>query len=166
MLPAYIPNPAAALFGGGTPIDMGRSCRDGYRVFGDGKTWRGLILGVLAGILTGLVMIWAREFYGLSFLPSLTPLVVFLLSLGALLGDLVKSYFKRRLGKSPGDKWPVADQYDLVAGAFLMVALFDPAWIMGALNAWILLTILIVTPVLHRFVNYIGFWVGVKKVPW
>ena len=45
MIPAYIPNPAAALVGGGTPIDFGKCAKDGNRLFGDGKTWRGLIGG-------------------------------------------------------------------------------------------------------------------------
>ena len=58
MLPAYLPNPTAALFGGGTPIDLGRNYSDGRRFFGDGKTYRGLILGVLAGIVVGLLQMW------------------------------------------------------------------------------------------------------------
>ncbi len=40
MLPAYIPNNAAVLAGGGRPIDGGRTW-GGRRVLGDGKTWRG-----------------------------------------------------------------------------------------------------------------------------
>jgi CDP-2,3-bis-(O-geranylgeranyl)-sn-glycerol synthase len=55
MLPAYIPNPSAALFGGGRPIDFGRRLKDGYRIFGDGKTYRGLVIGTLCGILIGLI---------------------------------------------------------------------------------------------------------------
>ena len=42
-VPAFVANPAAVLFGGGAPIDSGRTLRDGERVFGDGKTWRGLV---------------------------------------------------------------------------------------------------------------------------
>ncbi len=38
MLPAYLPNPVAALCGGGTPIDNGKNYSDGKRIFGDGKT--------------------------------------------------------------------------------------------------------------------------------
>ena len=45
MLPAYLPNPVAAIFGGGTPIDLGKNFSDGKRVLGDGKTYRGLIFG-------------------------------------------------------------------------------------------------------------------------
>ena len=49
MLPAYVPNSAAAVFGGGTPIDFGKTCGDGRRIFGDGKTHRGFFGGVLCG---------------------------------------------------------------------------------------------------------------------
>jgi len=55
MLPAYLPNPVAALCGGGTPIDFGRNFSDNRRLFGDGKTWRGLIVGILAGVMIGLI---------------------------------------------------------------------------------------------------------------
>ncbi len=57
MLPAYIPNNAAALFGGGTPIDFGRKFSDGKRVLGDGKTYKGFILGSLCGLVVGLLEI-------------------------------------------------------------------------------------------------------------
>jgi CDP-2,3-bis-(O-geranylgeranyl)-sn-glycerol synthase len=166
MLPAYVPNPVAAACGGGTPIDSGRNWTDGKRIFGDGKTYRGFFSGVLAGILIGILMIWIREVMGWDILPEQTLLSVFLLSVGALLGDLVKSFFKRRLGKERGAKWPVADQYDFVAGAFILVFIFDHAWFMETITIPVLIVILIVTPLLHRAVNIIGYIAGVKEVPW
>jgi len=166
MLPAYLPNPVAALFGGGTPVDLGRNFSDGRRIFGDGKTYRGLIAGILAGIAIGLVQIWAAGTYGLADLPRQTMLSVTLLSVGALLGDLVKSFFKRRFGKERGSKWPVADQYDLVAGAFLLLLVFDTAWLFSEVTLTAFICILIVTPILHRAVNIIGYVFKVKEVPW
>src|SRR5437762_537552 len=56
-LPAFIANPMAVVFGGGPPIDLGRSLSDGQRIFGDGKTWRGLVGGTLAGAILGLLAI-------------------------------------------------------------------------------------------------------------
>lgn len=166
MLPAYIPNPAAVLFGGGTPIDFGRNYSDGHRIFGDGKTFRGLFLGVFAGIITGMLLIWLSGTYALTFLPLHTLTSVSLLALGALLGDLGKSFLKRRMGKVRGEKWPVADQLDLVVGAFILMLLFDPAWLFAYLTLPILILILILTIVLHRLVNIIGYFLGVKEVPW
>jgi len=166
MLPAYLPNPVAALCGGGLPVDLGRNYSDGKRVFGDGKTYRGLFAGILAGILIGLVQIWSQGRYGWDFLPQQTLLSITLLSVGALLGDLVKSFFKRRFGKERGAKWPVADQYDLVIGAFVLLLVFDPQWLFAAVTLPVLIAILILTPVLHRAMNILGYLVKVKEVPW
>ena len=166
MLPAYIPNPAAALLGGGTPVDFKRNYSDGHRMFGDGKTFRGLFFGVLAGIITGILLIWLYGTFALTFLPQHTLTSVSLLALGALLGDLGKSFLKRRMGKVRGEKWPVADQLDLVVGAFILMLIFDPAWLFTYLTLPILIIIVILTLVLHRVVNIVGYVIGVKEVPW
>jgi CDP-2,3-bis-(O-geranylgeranyl)-sn-glycerol synthase len=166
MLPAYIPNPVAALFGGGTPIDLGRNCSDGRRLFGDGKTYRGLIAGILAGVLIGLIQIQAAAMYNLSFLPVHTLLSVTLLAVGALLGDLCKSFFKRRFGKERGSKWPLADQYDLVIGAFVLLLVLDPSWLFTQVTLAAFIVILVLTPILHRATNIIGYILKVKEVPW
>jgi CDP-2,3-bis-(O-geranylgeranyl)-sn-glycerol synthase len=166
MLPAYLPNPIAALAGGGTPIDLGRNLSDGKRIFGEGKTYRGLIIGILAGIGIGLAQIRVSGVYGWENLPEQTYLSITLLATGALLGDLCKSFIKRRLGKERGAKWPIADMYDLVAGALLLVLIFDPAWLFANMTLLILVLILIITPILHRVVNIIGYHFRVKEVPW
>ncbi len=166
MMPAYVPNPVAAAFGGGIPIDRGTILADGKRLFGDGKTYRGFITGVAAGIFVGLFEIWLRGYFGWELLPELTVTAVVLLSIGALLGDLGKSFFKRRIGKDRGERWMIADQYDLVVGAFIMVILFDFSWFVNVMTLPVLLVILIITPFLHKGVNVIGYMTGIKKVPW
>ena len=166
MLPAYVPNSAAALFGGGTPIDSGRTFGDGRRIFGDGKTYRGFFGGVLAGVLVGLVEILAWSSFGLTALPHQTILSVTLLATGALLGDLAKSFLKRRLGKERGESWFLADQYDLVIGSFLLILLVYPEWLFENITLPIAVWIVVMTPLLHRAVNIIGYYVGVKEVPW
>ena len=45
--PAYISNASMVITGGGKPIDGGKNWRDGRRIFGDHKTWNGLIKGPL-----------------------------------------------------------------------------------------------------------------------
>ena len=166
MIPAYVPNSAAALFGGGTPIDFGRTSGDGRRIFGDGKTYRGFFGGVLCGILAGLVEIWAWFTFSLTALPYQTIISVTLLATGALLGDLVKSFLKRRLGKGRGESWFLADQYDLVVGSFLLILLIYPEWLFGNITLPIAVWIIVMTPLLHRVVNIIGYYIGVKEVPW
>lgn len=166
MLPAYIPNPVAALLGGGLPIDLERRWRDGRRIFGEGKTFRGLAAGIAAGIAAGLFQLWLQDLGLTGALPPHTFASVLLMATGALFGDLAKSFFKRRLGKARGEAWPVADQFDLVAGAFVLNLLFNGAWLAESLDIPNVLAILVLTPVLHRLVNLIGYLTGVKEVPW
>lgn len=163
MIPAYVPNPVAAVIGGGTPIDLGRVHRDGRRVLGDGKTFRGFFGGVAAGIAVGIALLFIE---GAAGWQIHTPLSVVLLAAGALLGDLVKSYFKRRRGLGRGERWLIADQYDLVAGAFLLLAVFSPDWLVSVVTLPVFIWILIITPALHVGVNRIGYILGVKDVPW
>ncbi|MDO5844612.1 MAG: CDP-2,3-bis-(O-geranylgeranyl)-sn-glycerol synthase [Methanocorpusculum sp.] len=176
MIPAYIPNPAAALVGGGTPIDFGKCAKDGNRIFGDGKTWRGLIGGILIGIIFGIVQIFLVNTFHWDFLPQHTIITVCALAAGSLLGDLIKSYFKRRLGKDRGTKWPIADMYDMVVGSLVLLTLVllvtgNIGWFAETFQTvgWgvgVLVAILILSPLLHRGTNIIGYLLGLKKVPW
>lgn len=163
MIPAYIPNPAAVILGGGRPIDGGRLWRDQRRIFGDGKTWRGLAGGIAAGIAVGVCMLLVQEQTGWGIH---TPLTIVAMPVGALAGDLVKSFFKRRLNKERGEEWLIADQYDLVAGSLVLTLLVDPAWIIATITPAVLLWIVILTPLLHRGANIIGYVAGLKDVPW
>ena len=166
MLPAYLPNPVAALFGGGTPVDLGRTMMDGRRILGDGKTYRGLCIGITAGIIVGLVEMYISAVYPLIWLPAQTYATIIALSVGALLGDIAKSFFKRRLGKERGENWFLADQYDLVAGSLILLLVVSPAWFFANITLTIFIAILILTPILHRLANIIGYSFGVKDVPW
>ncbi|BDC36346.1 MAG: CDP-2,3-bis-(O-geranylgeranyl)-sn-glycerol synthase [Candidatus Methanoliparum thermophilum] len=166
MLPAYISNPSAALFGGGIPIDFGKRLKDGYRVFGDGKTYRGLIIGTLCGILIGLIQNILSPYIGL---PRFPILALFCLSFGSLFGDLTKSFFKRRLGLERGAPLPLLDQLDFVFGSWLLSFIFVREWFLNSFlyeYGNVIIVILIVTPLLHLSVNYIGYKLGVKKEPW
>jgi len=99
-------------------------------------------------------------------LPRQTLLTVVTLASGALLGDLVKSYFKRRRGMEKGEEWPVADQYDLVAGALLLTLVAAPSWVLTYVTLPVLFWILVLTPLLHRAANLVGYSLGLKDVPW
>ncbi len=166
MLPAYVPNSSAVLFAGKTPIDFGGTFVDGKRIFGPGKTWRGLIGGTIVGIVVGLLL----QFIELSThlgLPSFDPLlVVVTLSLGAMLGDLIKSFFKRRLGLSRGRPLPLADQLDFVIGAWVLTYLFFPEWFVHNFTLPVIVVVLVLSPLIHLTVNLIGYKLGKKQEPW
>ena len=181
-LPAFVANPSAVLWGGGTPMDFGRILRDGHRLFGDGKTWRGLIGGTLSGAVLGLLLFLPFGFLAPSSTWSFgAPATDFaaaaiaaffasaVLALGALLGDLVGAFIKRRLGRPRGAKAPGLDQYDFVVGG-LLLSLLVASWSVPRFfsgDAWFgLLAIILITPALHRGVNILGFRMGKKHEPW
>lgn len=132
-LPAMVPNSAAAYFGGGPAIDGGRSWR-GRRIFGDGKTWRGLLGGAAAGLLVGAVLVLLATASGSADNWGYGPFrdavgIIVCLSVGSILGDLLGAFIKRRFRLERGEKAPVLDQYDFVFGAFLATSLFYPGWV-------------------------------------
>ncbi|MDR1405077.1 MAG: CDP-2,3-bis-(O-geranylgeranyl)-sn-glycerol synthase [Candidatus Methanoplasma sp.] len=173
-IPAMLPNSAAAAVGGGTKVDFGRSWR-GKRIFGDGKTWRGLFGGIFAGVAAGLIMIGAASIWDPGNYWGFGPFwsnvgILFCLSSGAILGDLTGAFIKRRLGMERGQKAPVLDQYDFVFGAFLVTAVFFPHWVYSTYaEGWHLASlvfILVLMFAIHRGVNIIGYRLGFKKEPW
>lgn len=129
-LPAYVANMSPVLVHGhfeslAVPIDAGRTWR-GKRILGDHKTWRGILSGVVAGVL---VYELQRLAYAAGWLESSALLDYgahpvmpgVLMGLGTGVGDAVKSFFKRRVGIAPGGSWLVFDQIDFFIGAYAFV---------------------------------------------
>ncbi len=176
ILPAGFANMAPTVFGGGLPMDFGRSFSDGKRVLGEGKTWRGFAFGVVVGAFMALVLTWISRSAKTPYLPDFgSPIYAIylggVLGAGALFGDALKSFFKRRLNIERGGKWPLADQLDFVAGSWLFAFIFANSWFMENFvgaggKAWIMLITAVMIPVLHRLMNVIGYAIGLKKVPW
>ena len=178
MGPAYIANSVAVLTGGKYPIDQGKISSDGNRILGDGKTWSGLLGGTLGGIIFGMLLDTGdsrmalehltSEEYGKSLWGNNPILVFFLLSFGALFGDMVASFYKRRQNLQRGDKFAILDMYDFIIMSLLLCSIFQRDWLLSwILDGWVpLFTILVLTPFLHRGVNIIGYKIGVKNEPW
>ncbi|MDG5775526.1 CDP-2,3-bis-(O-geranylgeranyl)-sn-glycerol synthase [Haloarculaceae archaeon H-GB1-1] len=168
MLPAYVPNNAAVLAGGGTPIDGGRSM-GGRRLLGDGKTWRGTAAGTLAGTALALVLNAVRVPLGDAVgvpLPRFPLAAAVALAFGAMLGDIAASFLKRRTGRERGAPFPGLDQLDFVVGALVLVALVTPRWFARTFPLRALLVVLVATPLLHVVTNAIAYVLGVKDEPW
>lgn len=154
ILPAYVANAMPVVLGGGSPIDGNRKFVDGRPIFGQGKTIRGFIVGLIAGSIVGLLQgAVLGQLYAY-------PLRGFLLTFGALLGDLLGSFIKRRLNISRGDMAPVLDQLGFVVFALLLTSpLVLPGWD-------VVLTILVITPPIHLAANLAGYKMGLKSRPY
>jgi CDP-2,3-bis-(O-geranylgeranyl)-sn-glycerol synthase len=157
IFPAYCANGAPVIFGGGRPIDFGRNFLDGKPIFGSHKTIRGFLTGLAVGTLVG----WAQETLAPSVgLPEGNMMLGFILSLGALMGDLLGSFLKRRLDLKPGAPLPVSDQIDFVLVALLFGAFIDPPTLTGAM------IVIVLTGPIHLLVNVIAYLLRLKKTPW
>jgi len=177
ILPAYMANSIANdvahirfLEKYSAPMDMGLKWR-GVRIFGENKTWRGLIFGVSAASVTGLLQqnlsgraaLLLSEHLSLTTalnLPEMPLKLAFLLGLGAMLGDAVKSFFKRRMGIQSGQPAPLLDQLDYIFGAFFF------AWLITPINLDYFALIIIITVPLHLLANFVAWLLKLKRVPW
>jgi CDP-2,3-bis-(O-geranylgeranyl)-sn-glycerol synthase len=175
ILPAYIANASAKLVGGGTPIDFKKTYKDGKRILGDGKTWRGLIIGTLIGMIGGFGLsigaffinnteysfIGITDFFGF---PYMIP-ILFSICFGALSGDIIESFFKRRRGIDRGKDWIPFDQLDFILGVLIfsfvisglldIIGLTKVNWFFENIGIWHILFLCIVTPIIHIVSNFI-----------
>ncbi len=154
-LPAYVANMSAGFFGGGRPLDFGKTTWDKRRILGNGKTIRGSFGGTISGVLYKV----GENLY-LSMSLSNGLFLAFLLSFGAIFGDIVGSFIKRRLGIESGESAPLLDQLDFVIGALFF------AGIIVEITVETTIILLIISPIGHLSVNILGFLLHKKEVPW
>ena len=171
-LSAWIANATPVLGGGGKPIDGGRVFRDGRRILGNGKTIRGFIVGVVFGTLTGvgqflaaphlrpLLSMFVTITPEMDYVLSITIPVAFLLSVGALTGDVVGSFIKRRVNVKSGDPSPFLDQI----GFIIMALIFAVPFLMP--EPIFVIVLILTTLGIHWLSNALGYLLGLKKNPW
>ena len=140
---------AAGLAGArlGWPVDGGRFWRDGRRLLGPSKSWR----GIAAGVLTAAIAAWPL---GLS--PALGA-AAGALSLG---GDLISSFTKRRLGVPPSGR---ATGLDQIPEALLPAAVLAPALDLGL---WQVVALVAAFFVLEVVLSWAGFRLGLRRQPY
>ena len=159
IFPAYCANGTPVLAGGGTRMDFGRNFIDGKRVFGNNKTFRGFFFGWAVGFGVGLV---EGLVFGFDNYPVLFSVLI---PLGALLGDLTGAFIKRRLNIAPGGLLPVVDQIDFVAGAVVFALPLGLIRWQG-LSWEVAVVVLLITPPIHLFTNFVAYKLKLKKNPW
>jgi CDP-2,3-bis-(O-geranylgeranyl)-sn-glycerol synthase len=150
----------------GAPVDFNRTFY-GKPIFGSHKTWRGIIFGCIGSIF--LISLQAILYFNFEIFQKISLvkfeeinfiLLGFLLGFGALFGDIMKSFFKRRVNVPPGAKFVPWDQVDFVLGALFFSSLvFQPKW-------QVYLFLILIIPLFHILFNHIGYWVGIQKNKW
>lgn len=144
------------------PLDFFQKSNN-IRIFGDHKTIRGIISGIILGTVTA-VLLFSISTNFRTFLPSWyftsNPwLLGILLSLGALLGDAIKSFFKRRFNIRPGETWIPFDQIDYTLGGLLFASLIHTLTFLQyslVISIWV---------GIHIFSTYTGYFLRLKNQP-
>ncbi len=137
------------------------------RLFGGHKTWRGVICGVLVGILVVWLQTvcfhnnaWARNISRPVNYDHISVILLgLLLSLGALLGDALKSSFKRQLGIVDGQHWFPFDQLDYIFGGLIAVSFYI------RLSFIDYLLIIVLWFCMHLLFSYVGYLLKFKSQP-
>lgn len=162
MLPAYLANMM--------PVFLKRFPMGNFpiheKMFGSHKTYRGLVSGALTGIIIALLQKYLHAFFPqFSILPfdqfsyAITAIIGLAMGGGVLLGDLIKSFFKRRLKIAPGGRWMPFDQLDFL-GALLCVSIFFIPPITH------IVVLFIVSPLLMIITDVIGYHFKLRDVWW
>lgn len=132
------------------------------KLFGANKTIRGFVFACIFGTLTFFIQIFLYKYPSIESISlvdySQTTLWLgFLLAFGAITGDLVESYFKRKMNIKPGKPWIPFDQSDYVIGALLF------SFIIFIPNLAMMLLILIMSVLLTMLSHYLGYLIGINK---
>ena len=143
---AYITNASPLLIKGRRPLDFNKKWNN-KPLLGKGKTIEGTLFSISVGELIAIILLNLDKWVFYLVIPIL-----------AVLGDLLGSFIKRRLGKERGAPIPLLDQLDFLIFLFPFVYKYS--------NLTILLILIQITLAMHVITNYIAFKLKIKRVPW
>lgn len=159
-----------------SPIDGGITLKDGKRIFGDNKTWKGLlgylVTNMFSAVLWGAVIAQLDSLKGLNYFYlnhsntlSYNLLIGLLLGIGYALFELPNSFLKRRLDITPGKslhgglRWffVFIDQADSIFGCALVV------WLFHDIGIWVYAGFVAVGAFTHIVLNMLLYFCRLRK---
>jgi CDP-2,3-bis-(O-geranylgeranyl)-sn-glycerol synthase len=166
--PAYAAN-ASPLFLSGLlkklhPLDLNKKFFDGQRILGDGKTIEGTAFGFLVGIIYFSIFLFVDKSLNILHLYH-SYLEGLLIVSGAMIGDIIGSFVKRRLKMKQGDMLPVFDQVGFVIFAYVFyLFVFPPPLNLPPMG--FIVYVSLITFFVHILTNLAAFKFGIKYVPY
>ena len=137
------------------PLDFNKKI-NGKRVLGDHKTFRGLLFGIVGGILGVLLQSYLFTFTFFKELSLINYneinifLFGFLMGLGVIAGDAVGSFIKRRINLKPGQSFIPLDQIVAPFGAIIfLLPIHNIGW-----------KVLLLAPFISFFFHILIKWIG------
>ena len=145
------------------PVDFGYKLWS-HPLFGAHKTFRGLFFGILSAMAIILLQRMIESITSVHGMLDYTALSLssllflgFFLGFGALIGDVIESFIKRRLVIKPGAPFFPFDQIDWILGS-----LFFASFVVQ-LNLLFILVALVLYGFLHPLANLLGYYLKIKK---
>lgn len=143
------------------PVDFGKKLY-GKRIFGNNKTIRGVVFGVLFSLVVISVqaLLYRYPFFkSLSFFDYSAHWLGagLLFGLGVMIGDLVNSFIKRQLELKPGKPFIPFDQINAAIGGMIFISpIFLPPLVT-------FITVVALSFVSHIVINLLGYSMKLKK---
>ncbi|HBV02477.1 MAG TPA: hypothetical protein DEB69_03620 [Candidatus Komeilibacteria bacterium] len=169
LAPAYLANMSATLASKlkilPQPLDHNKKIITNY-FLGPGKTYGGTLTAMLLALAAVALQSWLfnfdffRRLSVIDYAQTNWLILGILSGLGAVGGDIVASFFKRRLHLPSGTMAPFLDQWDFIIGYFLLISLTV------SLSRPIIMAALVLTLILHPLSNLAAYWLKLKKVWW
>ena len=138
----------------------------GKRILGDHKTIRGFLVAIIMGVLGCCLEVFLyssffsiRELVWIDYYTINPVILGALLGLGALTGDAIKSFFKRRVNIPPGVSWFPFDQIDYIIGG-IALSLF---YIQLSFGEYAVL--FVVWFLIHPIGTFIGYLLRLRHEP-
>lgn len=141
-----------------SPVDGGLKFR-GRPILGSHKTWGGTLAGILGGMLAAFIQHRLSPNFAVLEMVDYSDwaIIGLLIGSGAIIGDLVKSFFKRQFNIKPGQNWVPFDEIDFLIGSVLFIA---PYYFVGWMNVAVIMTVGFIS---HILVNLLGFYLRIRK---
>jgi CDP-2,3-bis-(O-geranylgeranyl)-sn-glycerol synthase len=163
-LPAGIANMSPVIFQKisflNYPLDFNLQLKN-KPLLGKNKTCRGFFFGILMALLIIVIQKnlypYMINFSVINYNEINIYLLGFLLGFGALSGDALKSFFKRRFNISSGKPWIPFDQIDWIIGATILTNLYIQ------ISLKINLISIIFLALLHPLINLISYHLKLQK---
>lgn len=145
------------------PMDFYKTFK-GKRILGEHKTIRGFVSGV---IISEIIFILQIQLFSYPYLHAISIVnysyalwyLGFVFGIGALGGDMIKSFFKRQFGIKEGVSWFPFDQIDFILGTLAILSFFV------SISWQIIVTGILIGIILHLTIKFIGFTLGIENKP-
>ncbi|MFW6220219.1 MAG: CDP-archaeol synthase [Nanoarchaeota archaeon] len=136
------------------------------RIFGNHKTVRGFVFGIIGGMFVGLVQYLISNFEIIQKISYIdytlfnSLFIGFLFAFAALFGDAIESFIKRQININPGKPFIPFDQIDFILAIILFAYFIKP------LSIEMIIVLLLIVPFLSVFTTKLGYLLKFRNENW